>query len=178
MAFRGKRRLGWLVWTSVALLFTAALLTGFAGSTSRSSVRLEKIVQEFTIYTGGGCDYDACGQTTSWEVPVTTPSGQAEIDLLVSVSFTYRVSPRDFGLAVTDLVLDGETKGTPLSPQSYRLGSQGGQKTSTTLTWFREGVPADGSTHVVAFTLLTRDGNGDQRNWAFARRGVVVVERF
>ncbi|MGH3042340.1 MAG: hypothetical protein ACRDNG_11505 [Gaiellaceae bacterium] len=159
-------------------LTAVLLLTGFAGSARQSSVRLEKVVQEFTRSTGGSCDLDACVLTTDWAVPITTPAGQSEIDLLVTVSFTYQLSQRDFGLAVAGVVLDGETRGTCLTPESYRLAAQGGRKTSVALTWFREGVPADGRSHRVYFSVLTRDGNGDLRHWAYAGRGIVVVERF
>jgi hypothetical protein len=89
------------------------LLTAFAGSASRSvTVAPEKVVREFTLSTGGSCDFDYCVLTNEWELPVTTPTGESEIDLLVSVSFSYRVSEGDYGLAKAGIVLEGEARST------------------------------------------------------------------
>ena len=164
--------------SSAVLLACVLLLTAFAGSASRSSVRLEKIAREFTVPTGGSCEFDACGLTTGWKVPITTPADQAEVDLFVSVSFTYQISEGDRGLATARLLLDGDTRATPLTPGSFPLVSTAGKQTSGSLSWFREGVPANGRSYQVTFSVSPRRGDTNETHSAFARRGVIVVERF
>ena len=64
------------------------LVAACADSDGPSQLASDTTVREFTRATGGGCDVDACVQTTGWPVPVATPSGAEKVDLLVSVRFT------------------------------------------------------------------------------------------
>jgi hypothetical protein len=174
MAFRGQRGLGWL---APIVVFALVLVTACADSDGPSHLAPETTVREFTRATGGGCDVDACVQTTGWDVPVATPVGAEEVDLVVSVRFTYEVSESDGALAVVHLVLDGETRGTEMAPGEIRLAPTGGRNASTRLAWVEKDVLAEGRVHQVSFTLLPRDGDGNEQHSATALRGVVTVER-
>lgn len=64
-----------------------------------------------------------------------------------------------------------------MTPGEIRLAATNGENASTRLAWLEKDVPAEGRVHEVSFTLLPRDGDGNEQHGATALRGVVTVEQ-
>ena len=96
--------------------------------------------------------------------------GQRRLGLLA-------VSESDGAEAVVTLVPGGQIPGKGMPPGEIPLAPTNGGNASTTLVWVEKDVPAEGRVHLVSFSLLPEDGDGNFQHSAIALHGVVTVER-
>jgi hypothetical protein len=96
-----------------------------------------------------GCGGDTCVGTVLDPLKVTTPSEATTFDAVVTLTLDYRTSAKDIGLVQLRYRTSGGPHGV-MPPKTYPLTAR--SRTSTTLTWSLNDLPASGVEYV--FTPL------------------------
>lgn len=116
------------------------------------------------------CHSDDCGVASVVELSVTTPESVALVDVTLTATVEYRVHsrdastgvPRDWGAISAAYGDEPPGFANRMNPGSFALrASTYDDDTTTTLTWTKGRVPAEGRTYYFSLFVATRDGNGD-----------------
>jgi len=160
----------------IVLATVAAYSVATAGSTTSETtgvVRVEKTVVggwHFGCH-GGPCDL---GPSPFDPISVTSPTSQATVDLVVSVTMDYQTTSGDYA----DIRFRYRRAGSAavnMRPGTFTLDSSG-RLTSTTLSWIAKGIPASGAVYDFRLLAVPREGSPDAHFHIRGRHFTVVIE--
>ena len=174
-------------WPIAPLAAAAVLLAtlGPAGSqqppaASDGAFRLKRVerVYRYPDRWSSECDFDACGISILFSLPVTTPRTAERVDIVMTTTLDYRTSRGDFGVASAGFSTARE-RGTKVAllPRRWPLATSR-RSTTTTLTWVKKGVRAEGRRYFFTMSIPSREGTDPDanQNRISGRKVAVVVE--
>lgn len=131
----------------------------------------------------GGWETSCSAPNTCQTEPIgsfvlATPSAPAFVDMHVTATLDYKVSQRDRA----DVTLTYTQSPTPgplqtMPPGTYRLASPGQNRiSSTTLTWGRTNLDAQGQEYYIQVGVVAHDSDGDGQAMVSGTKVVLVVD--
>ena len=172
---------------AIAPLVTAAVLfatLGAAGSQtpqgSDTGFRLKRVerVYRYPDRWVSECDFDHCGISLLFSLPVSTPRRAERVDVVVTATLDYRTSEGDSGVAYAGFSTSREGgRSVGLEPGGWPLATSP-RSTTTTLTWVKKGVRAEGRRYFFVMSVSPREGTDPNvnQNRISGRKVAVVVE--
>lgn len=124
------------------------------------------------------CDFDHCGISILFSLPVTTPRSAERVDMVMTATLDYRTSPGDYGVAYAGFSTEREGgRRIALAPRRWPLGPSQ-RSTTTTLTWIKKGVRAEGRRYFFSMSVPSREGTDPNanRNRISGSKVAVVVQ--
>jgi hypothetical protein len=161
-----------------ALSVTASASDPLPTATAQSvSVRVERSIH-FTPPWRAGCDSppgDVCRDPTLFSIAVKTPTSPAQVDVSVTVTLDYRVSPGDQALVEGQYQVGQKGQLTPLAPFTFPLVSVSKNlRNSATLNWVKRGIPAAGRTYNFRAQVGAADLSGGGSSAIGTKLSVVI----
>jgi hypothetical protein len=153
------------------------------------SVALGRVEQTFTTTLRNHCERPqapTCDPQGLLTLGMTTPEDVPTVDVVVTATVTFRVSSGDSALARTGYrdtaepwlpipCCDPFGQYHTLAPP-YPLAEAGKRATSTTISWAKQALPANGAEYSFAFSLKGLDTGRDGYFTVIGRNVTVVVE--
>ena len=166
--------------TAVLLLTLGAARSQQPRSTSDGGFRLKRIerVYRYPDRWVSECDFDYCGIAILFSLPVTTPRAAEKVDVVMTATLDYRTSPGDYGVASAGFSTSREGgEKVALRPRRWPLAPVS-RSTTTTLTWVKKGVRAEGRRYFFSMSVPSREGTDPQadQNRISGSKVAVVVE--
>jgi hypothetical protein len=169
---------------SLASLLIGGVLIGSAASqqepqalsSGRIGHRRVERVYRYSPPWESNCESDNCGVALLFDLPIKTPSTTERVDVVMVVTIDYKTSPQDHAEAGGGIF--STTDGDRLMGMRPRwtLATSSDTYNSTTLTWKRGELPAEGRRYAFRVDVPTREGSGDDMNFIKGRNVSVVVE--
>ncbi len=145
-----------------------------AAQTPPEDQALDRIERKYGQFEWGCIDNFCDGP----KFQIETPADVTAVDVVVTVTISYRVAAGHHGFAILGRVTDepvAPPNTEPLQGGKWTLPSTGGRTATTTLTWFVQNLPAEGATH--HFILDFVGGSPVAGEWvAETNKAVVVAE--
>lgn len=167
-----------LVIAAGALLFLASGQLGIAGgaTSSEGSTVVRHILTSDTGWTYS-CRPSFCVGTGWVGAPIVTPEDAAYVDVTVSLTIDYRTSRGDVAGVELRYTPERSPRASVLmAPGRFTLSWPNQQRTSTTLVWAEEQVPAAGHAYGFDWVGRVQDADGDG-SYAFSgTRFTMIVE--
>ncbi len=107
------------------------------------------------------------------KMTVTTPAKIARVNTLAQVTLDYRSSPGDFGVVGVSVGRPGVSSAT-MHPGGFRVSSE--NRVSTTLTWVRKDLRANGARYTFYVSVAPRDGDHDGHALVTGRKVTASIE--
>jgi len=145
-----------------------------AFSSGRIGHRRVERVYRYSPPWESNCESDDCGVSLLFDLPVKTPETTESVDVVMVVTIDYKTSPRDYGQVGAGIFASGDRlagMGT-----RWTLATSSDTYNSTTLTWKKHRLPADGRSYTFLVDAPAVEGSGDAMSFIKGRNASVVVE--
>jgi hypothetical protein len=156
---------------ALASILAVAVPWAVTAQTPPEDAALDRVERKYGAYDFGCIDNFCDGPTFQ----VQTPLDVTAVDIVVTVTLSYRLAAGHNGSAVLGRVTDEQVSPPntePLRGGTWALPSTGGRKATTTLTWFVRNLPAEGATHQF---ILDFAGGSPSGAWVAGTQKVVVI---
>lgn len=132
-------------------------------------LRVERSFQKATPWTVT-CDGDSCGGVELARITLRTPGTVAAVDLTLDGTVNIQINdeqgsgaPEDYAMVGADFGQDCSGRFHDLNPGLLPLRAPVfNEMTTTSVTFTRGSIAADGRTYCVLVAVVPRDGNGDR----------------
>lgn len=109
-----------------------------------------------------------------FDLPVKTPETTERVDLVMGVTIDYKTSPQDYAQVGAGIFSPSDR--LPGMGTRWTLATSSDTFNSTTLTWTRPRLPAEGRSYAFLVDVPAVEGSGDDMSFIRGRNVSVVVE--
>lgn len=179
--------------TPILALATAAALAALTGCAPRptgessaadTDVGHQRIERSVNHSWGIDCEPDSCGGVRLAKFSIATPAAMSAFDVVVIATLDFQINDDQTATAPPDYALIGVAyspgctgRYTGLNPGSFELRAAiASTPTTTSMTWTRGNLPADGATYCFQIGVTPRDGNDDRIMSVSGTRFTAVAE--
>jgi len=167
---------------SLASLLIGGVLIGSAASqqepqalsSGRIGHRRVERVYRYSPPWESNCESDNCGVALLFDLPIKTPSTTERVDVVMVVTMDYKTSAQDHAQVGAGIFSSGDRlagMGT-----RWTLATSSDTYNSTTLTWKKRRLLADGRGYSFLVDVPPAEGGGDGMSFIKGRNVSVVVE--
>ena len=148
-----------------------------SGASNPAADRRYERTRTFSPPWKASCGPHDCGVPTILELPVETPTGVVEVDVVATLTLDHRTTPSDWGLVETSFRRGGPATSTQMNPGTFPIMSATpGRFSTTTLVWVKRNVPAGGRDYRFEVSVSPRRGDRNPDVTVQGRRLSFVVE--
>ena len=173
----GMKRAAW----ALAGLMAFASLVFWGSATGASSHptdhRRYERTKRFTPPWEAFCSPHECGVPTVIEMPVGTPSGAANVDVVLTLTLDYRTSASDWGALLASFREGSAGPTIVMNPRAYAIMSPSSDRfATTTLVWVKKGIRAAGRNYTFRVGVNPRRGDDDPNVLVEGRKLSLVID--
>jgi hypothetical protein len=162
-----------IVLSIVLLAATTGLVAAAVVARTDESTGVSRVERVISTGWRSDCGSDSCGIQQTW-IQYTTPASAEFVDVTVTITLDYRTTRGDAASAGVS-INDGTPPSEPMRPREVPLRPSA-KRTTTTLTFLKRDLAADGMAYTFRFGAAPRDLNGNGRAVISGERLTAVIE--